>query len=88
VLGPLVDRPGRRWRKTAFRVPGGDWLRGPLAPALADQIRGGTLVSEGLVDREFLQRTAGEHAGGQDRTSILWPVLALGLWLDQYVGRA
>ncbi|MGA2009359.1 MAG: asparagine synthase (glutamine-hydrolyzing) [Solirubrobacteraceae bacterium] len=87
VLRPYVDRPGRRWRKTAFRVPGGDWLRRPLAPALADQIRGGTLVSEGLVDREFLHRTAGEHAGGEDRTSILWPVLALGLWLDQYAGR-
>jgi len=28
-----------------------------------------------------------EHAGGKDRTSILWPVMALGLWLDRFVGR-
>ncbi len=87
VLATYVDPTERRWRKTAFRVPGGDWLRGPLAPALADQVSHGTLVAEGLIDGDALRAAAVAHAGGQDRTAILWPVLALGLWLDRFAGR-
>jgi asparagine synthase (glutamine-hydrolysing) len=77
---------GRR-RKTAFRIPGEQWLRGPLMPLLNDQIAHGTLVSEGFVNRDFVRATMSEHAGGQDCTSLLWPLMSLGLWLDRYSGR-
>ena len=29
--GLLPSTPARRYRKTAFRVPAAEWLRGPLA---------------------------------------------------------
>jgi asparagine synthase (glutamine-hydrolysing) len=76
-----------RRRKTAFRIPGEQWLRGPLRPLLEDQLAHGTVVREGFVAREFFKRTINEHASGLDRTSILWPVMSLGLWLDRYAGR-
>jgi asparagine synthase (glutamine-hydrolysing) len=87
----LADRfpeVATRRPKTAFRVPGAEWLRGPLKPMLDDQIRHGTLIQEGFIDRETLHAAVSEHAAGEDRTSTLWPVLALGLWLDSYAGRA
>ncbi|HWI22637.1 MAG TPA: asparagine synthase C-terminal domain-containing protein, partial [Baekduia sp.] len=82
----LPHRAGSR-RKTAFRVPGGEWLRGPLRPVLEDQLARGTLVNEGFIDRECMREAMAEHFGGRNRTSILWPVLACGLWLDRYAGR-
>jgi asparagine synthase (glutamine-hydrolysing) len=87
ALAQYVDQPGRRWRKTAFRVPGASWLRGPLRPLLVDLSSSGTLVSEGLVDRGYLNAVVSEHLGGADRTQVLWPLLAFGVWLDRWAGR-
>lgn len=78
---------GRR-RKTAFRVPGPEWLRGPLRPVLEDQLESGTVVREGFVDADFLRANLRAHISGKDRTLILWPVMALGLWLDGFAGRS
>jgi asparagine synthase (glutamine-hydrolysing) len=86
ALGKVLPNQGVRRRKIAFRVPGEEWLRGPLRNVLDQQVRGGTLVSEGLIDRDFIAVTAREHAAGLDRTAILWPLLSLGLWLDRYMG--
>jgi asparagine synthase (glutamine-hydrolysing) len=87
LAGRFPEVAARR-RKTAFRVPGAEWLRGPLRPLLDDQLARGTLVCEGFIDRDALHATISEHATGLDRTSILWPVLSLGLWLDRYAGRS
>jgi hypothetical protein len=45
-------------------------------------------VQEGLLDGPALQAAARAHALGEDRTELLWPALALGLWFDRYAGRA
>jgi asparagine synthase (glutamine-hydrolysing) len=87
ALNAYFPNERARRRKTAFRVPGAQWLRGPLYPILEDQLAWGTAVREGFIDGDSLRRTMSEHAGGKDRTSILWPVMALGLWLDRFVGR-
>ncbi len=87
ALRQYLPHRGSRRRKTAFRVPGDEWLRGPLRPSLEDQLERGTLVAEGFIDRDFLRTTLTAHLGGEDVTSILWPVMALGLWLDRYSGR-
>ena len=55
---------------------------------LEDQINHGTLVKEGFIDPGFVRTTLNEHASGADRTLVLWPVLALGLWLDRYARRS
>ena len=40
-----------RYRKTAFRVPAAEWLRGPLAPLLSSQLQHGSIYQEGYFDR-------------------------------------
>ncbi|HUA74456.1 MAG TPA: asparagine synthase (glutamine-hydrolyzing) [Solirubrobacteraceae bacterium] len=85
--GLLPDRRGG-YRKTAFRVPAAEWLRGPLAPAMQDQLAYGTLYEEGWFDRAAVGRLVREHAAaGADHSDQLWPLLALGLWADRFHGR-
>jgi asparagine synthase (glutamine-hydrolysing) len=70
-------------RKTAFRVPARDWLRSSLAPTLAEQVRAGALYEEGWFDREAVGAIVAQHTSGErDWSAALWPLLALGAWLD------
>jgi asparagine synthase (glutamine-hydrolysing) len=87
----LSDRPlpSPPRRKLAFRAPAADWLRGPLAPVMTEQVRTGALYSEGWFARQPVQRLVREHtAGSEDHAAVLWPLLALGLWLDRWRGVA
>ena len=74
------------YRKTAFRVPAADWLRGPLAPVLDRQLEHGVLYSEGYFDREAAGALVREHRHGHDHSDQLWPLLSLGLWVDRFCG--
>jgi asparagine synthase (glutamine-hydrolysing) len=86
--GVLPDRRFARYRKTAFRVPAAEWLRGPLQPVLRDQLERGSLYGEGYFDAVAATRLADEHfAASHDHSDRLWPLLALGLWLDRFHGR-
>jgi asparagine synthase (glutamine-hydrolysing) len=76
-----------RYRKTAFRVPAADWLRGPLAPVMERQLQRGTIYGEGYFERDAVRRLVQEHrAGGHDHSEQLWPLLSLGLWADRFFG--
>jgi asparagine synthase (glutamine-hydrolysing) len=77
-----------RYRKTAFRVPAADWLRGPLAPILQRQLEHGLLYEEGYFDRRAVGAMVREHATlARDHSDQLWPLLSLGLWVDRFYGR-
>jgi asparagine synthase (glutamine-hydrolysing) len=76
-----------RYRKTAFRVPAAEWLRGPLAPVLRRQLERGTIYSEGFFDRQAAERLVREHAAAtHDHSDQLWPLLSFGLWADRFHG--
>lgn len=74
-------------QKTAFRVPIAEWLRGPLDELLTHHTSEGRLVSDGWFDRSALERCVQEHRSGRDQSSVLWPALVLGIWLEG-AGRA
>ncbi len=77
----------RRYRKTAFRVPAAEWLRGPLAGTLREQLRSGAIYADGWFDRTAAGAMVEEHlAGRRDHSDRLWPLLSLGLWVDRHVG--
>ncbi len=77
-----------RYRKTAFRVPAAQWLRGPLAPLVREQLAGGAIFREGYFERGVAERLVREHeAATHDHSDRLWPLLALGLWVDRFDGR-
>jgi asparagine synthase (glutamine-hydrolysing) len=85
--GMDTPRTPRRFRKTAFRAPAAEWLRGPLAPVLRRQLEGGAIYREGWFDRAAAGRLAGEHSSAaRDHSDLLWPLLALGLWADRFYG--
>jgi asparagine synthase (glutamine-hydrolysing) len=87
--GLLASSRGGRYRKTAFRVPAAEWLRGPLAATLDEQLQRGTIYSEGYFDRGAVERLVREHAGAtHDHSDRLWPILAFGLWADRFHGLA
>jgi asparagine synthase (glutamine-hydrolysing) len=86
--GVLPDGQFARYRKTAFRVPAAEWLRGPLQPVLREQLAHGSLYGEGYFDAVTTTRMADEHfAASHDHSDCLWPLLALGLWLDRFHAR-
>ena len=88
LLGTQLPGGAPRRRKTAFRVPASEWLRGPLAPVLDDQLARGAVFEEGWFDRGQARRIAAQHVwGGADWTHVLWPLLSFGLWLDGFRGR-
>jgi asparagine synthase (glutamine-hydrolysing) len=90
MLSPGMDTPRRpgRFRKAAFLAPTAEWLRGPLAPTLREQLECGLIYAEGWFDRAEADRLVGEHAtGADDHSDVLWPLLSLGLWADRALGR-
>lgn len=88
LLAELLPDSSRRRPKTAFRVPAAEWLRGPLAPLLRDQVDGGCTYEEGWIDRTAASTLLEEHLRGDaDRSEALWSLLAFGLWLDRLRGR-
>ncbi len=85
--GALEPTRTRRYRKTAFRVPAAEWLRGPLRETLHSQVRDGLIYSEGYFDRGAVRALVEEHlAGRADHSDSLWPLLSLGLWVDGFLG--
>jgi asparagine synthase (glutamine-hydrolysing) len=86
ILRTILDKRlpasiGKR-RKTAFRVPAAEWLRGPLAETLERQLEFGSAFAEGWFSRDAAMRLADEHAAGRDHAAVLWPIMSFGLWLD------
>ncbi|MEX2447944.1 MAG: asparagine synthase (glutamine-hydrolyzing) [Solirubrobacterales bacterium] len=88
LLDELLPETSLRRPKTAFRVPVADWLRGPLAASMRDQVESGCACDEGWIDRAAASALLEEHVRGErDRSEALWPLLAFGLWLDRFRGR-
>ncbi len=65
-------------RKMGFDVPLRAWLRGPLAPAVAEAVE--TLPAR-WFDRTVLRQRFAEHqSGARDRSNLLWSLLVLEHW--------
>jgi len=88
LLADLLPETSLRRPKTAFRVPVAAWLRGPLAATMREQVERGCACEEGWVDRDAATALLERHLRGEeDRSEVLWPLLAFGLWLDRLRGR-
>jgi asparagine synthase (glutamine-hydrolysing) len=85
--GLLPQRKGGAYRKTAFRVPAAEWLRGPLEPLMRRQLQRGVIYEEGYFDRAAATRLFDEHQTAScDHSDQLWPLLSLGVWADRFYG--
>jgi asparagine synthase (glutamine-hydrolysing) len=85
LLGHVLPQHRLGTVKTAFRTPTGEWLHGPLAPALAEHVRTSRLYEGGWFDRGRVAALAQEHLDGRrDASTVLWPLFVLGTWLDAH----
>jgi asparagine synthase (glutamine-hydrolysing) len=88
LAGDLMPALGHGNRKTAFRSPCAQWLRGPLLPKLREQVSESALYSDGWFDRRTVACWIERHRDGRaDLTNTLWPVFALACWYDAHVAR-
>ena len=67
--------------KVGFALPLGAWMSngGGLTDAVAGLASGNALVSD-WCDRHAVQALVAEHRRGQDRTDLLWTLVALEEW--------
>lgn len=87
LLARVAPEAARPRPKTAFRVPAAEWLRGPLAALMEEQVATGAAYTEGWFDRAAVAGILRDHRSGTtDASSVLWPLLAFGLWLDRVRG--
>jgi len=76
-------------RKQGFGVPIGPWLRGPLREVLETRLAADRVARVGLFDPAVVQRLVVEHtAGHRDHRKILWALLMLDTWRENYVPTA
>jgi asparagine synthase (glutamine-hydrolysing) len=78
LLADLIGPNFGRRPKRAFRVPESEWLRGPLAPALPEQVPGGSLYRDAWFDRDRAAAMFDAHLRGEARADVPWPLFALG----------
>ena len=72
-------------RKVAFHAPLAEWLRAPLADALEEHLATSAVYSRDWFDRQAVARIVAAHlSGARDWSSVIWPVFALGTWLDRH----
>ncbi len=85
VLRRTLPPAGGGHKKTAFRVPLADWLRGPLAASVHEHVLAGRLVRDGWVRTAAAGRLVArlDARDSEDAaTRELWPMLCAGAWLD------
>jgi asparagine synthase (glutamine-hydrolysing) len=80
VPAELIDRP-----KMGFAIPRADWLRNELHQITHDLLTDEVARSRGWFDQHEIHKILGEHQSGQDRDSIIWPVLCLELWARNWL---
>jgi asparagine synthase (glutamine-hydrolysing) len=75
-------------RKAGFGVPIRGWLRGELAPLLADTLSDRWLDDTALFDKRVVRGLVTDHASGRrDHTYRIWTLLSFALWHRAHVGR-
>ena len=79
--GRILTRP-----KVGFRVPVGNWFRGPMRDFLAGHLQGAASMTRAYYDTRVLDGILADHwSGRQNSEKLLWALLNLELWHRHYV---
>jgi asparagine synthase (glutamine-hydrolysing) len=78
---PILARP-----KKGFGIPVASWLRGPLAPLLADLLGRDRVTRQGLFNPDEVERLIAEHQSRRrDHRKPLWTLLMFQLWCRHWL---
>ena len=75
VPANLVDRP-----KMGFGIPRAEWVRTGLKEMVIDTLTDTTATQRGWFNSSEVKRVLDIHMAGEDRDSLIWPMLMLELW--------
>lgn len=68
-------------RKTGFRVPLNEWLRGPLYPLAADLLTGATFSAAGIFNTGAVARLLELHRSAKAQLgNLIWRLVVFELW--------
>ena len=73
-------------RKRGFSIPAAAWLRGELEPFARETLAPATLLRQGFLQPDAVERLLETHVSGrEDLSRQLWGVLAFTLWYERHV---
>jgi asparagine synthase (glutamine-hydrolysing) len=75
VPAELIDRP-----KMGFGIPRAEWLRAGMKEMLVDTLTDSTATQRGWFESSEVKKVIEIHLAGEDKDSLLWPMLMLELW--------
>ena len=75
VPNNLINRP-----KMGFGIPRAEWLRTGMKEMVVDTLTDATAVQRGWFNPIEVKRVIDTHMAGEDKDSLLWPILMLELW--------
>ena len=75
VPAELIDRP-----KMGFGIPRAEWLRSGMKEMVVDTLTDTTATQRGWFNSTEVRKVIDTHMAGEDKDSILWPMLMLELW--------
>ncbi|MEO8718021.1 MAG: asparagine synthase (glutamine-hydrolyzing), partial [Burkholderiales bacterium] len=76
----ILTRP-----KVGFRVPVGEWFRGPMREFLTHHLQGPASMTRAYYDPKVLDGVLADHLSGrQNGEKLLWSLLNLELWHQRY----
>lgn len=75
-------------KKWGFKVPVGEWFRGPLAASLRETLLSPEALARGYYHEPALRRLIEEHTAGRvNHEKQLWILYQLELWHRMYIDR-
>jgi len=75
VPANLIDRP-----KMGFGIPRAEWLRAGMKEMVIDTLTDTTSTQRGWLNPLEVKRIIDIHMAGEDKDSLIWPMLMLELW--------
>jgi asparagine synthase (glutamine-hydrolysing) len=75
VPAELIDRP-----KMGFGIPRAEWLRTGMREMVVDTLTDTTATQRGWFNSSEVRKVIDIHMAGEDKDSLLWPMLMLELW--------
>jgi asparagine synthase (glutamine-hydrolysing) len=75
VPAGLIDRP-----KMGFGIPRAEWLRTGMKEMVVDTLTDTTATQRGWFESSEVKRVIDIHMAGEDKDSLIWPMLILELW--------
>jgi asparagine synthase (glutamine-hydrolysing) len=75
VPSNLIDRP-----KMGFGIPRAEWLRTGMKEMVIDTLTDQTATQRGWFKSSEVKKVIDVHMAGEDKDSLLWPMLMLELW--------